>query len=97
MSTENTQNVAGYFGFQIDGMSDIEMACKFQKDKWREKRYELFKELDIEFLIGLEKNDEQKKNEVALKKQQLRDVTQTEITETTIAGILDFWPDVFKD
>lgn len=88
---------SGYFGFQIDGMSDIEMACKFQKDKWREKRYDMFRELDIEFLISLEKNDEQKKNEIASKKQQLRDVTQTEIPEITISEILNFWPDVFND
>jgi hypothetical protein len=85
-----------YFGNGIEDMTP-DVAIALQKNKWREKRHDLFKELDIEFLISLEKNDEEKKNEIALKKQQLRDVTQTEIPATTAIEILNFWPDILKD
>ena len=66
------------------------------KDKWREARKPLLASLDIEFMKAVEAADTEKQAEIALKKQALRDVTQTEIVGNTPEEIKAVWPSVLN-
>ena len=66
------------------------------KDKWREARKPLLASLDIEFMKAVESVDTEKQAEIALKKQALRDVTNTEINGNTPEEIKAVWPDILK-
>ena len=66
------------------------------KDKWREARKPLLVALDIEFMKAVETADTEKQAEIALKKQALRDVTQTEIVGNTPEEIKAVWPSVLN-
>lgn len=66
------------------------------KDKWREARKPLLDSLDIEFMKAVESADTEKQAEIALKKQELRDVTQIEIVGNTPEEIKAVWPSVLN-
>jgi hypothetical protein len=66
------------------------------KNKWREARKPLLASLDIEFMKAVESADTEKQAEIALKKQALRDVTQTEIVGNTPEEIKAVWPSVLN-
>jgi hypothetical protein len=66
------------------------------KDKWREARKPILASLDIEFMKAVETADTEKQAEIALKKQALRDVTQTEIVGNTPEEIKAVWPSVLN-
>jgi hypothetical protein len=66
------------------------------KDKWREARKPLLASLDIEFMKAVETADAEKQAEIALKKQALRDVTQTEIVGNAPEEIKAVWPSVLN-
>jgi len=66
------------------------------KNKWREARKPLLASLDIEFMKAVETADTAKQTEIALKKQALRDVTQTEIVGNTPEEIKAVWPSVLN-
>ena len=66
------------------------------KDKWREARKPLLASLDIEFMKAVETADTEKQAEIALQKQALRDVTQTEIVGNTPEEIKAVWPSVLN-
>ena len=67
------------------------------KDKWREARKPLLASLDIEFMKAVETADAEKQAEIASKKQELRDVTNTPILGTTPEEIKSVWPEVLND
>jgi len=71
---------------------DVNKAKEILKDMWREVRLPLLQALDTEYIIALEKNDTNKLEEVAFKKQQLRDVTDLEIPND-FNEIQNFWPE----
>jgi hypothetical protein len=62
-----------------DGQAVInyEWAKEIQKNKWREMRKPILEKLDIEFMKALETGNQQNIQEIANKKQELRDVTKT--------------------
>jgi hypothetical protein len=66
------------------------------KDKWREARKPLLDSLDIEFMKAVESADAEKQAEIALKKQELRDVTRIEIVGNTPEEIKAVWPSVLN-
>jgi hypothetical protein len=66
------------------------------KDKWREARKPLLASLDIEFMKAVELADTAKQAEIAIQKQALRDVTQTEIAGNTPEEIKAVWPSVLN-
>ena len=66
------------------------------KDKWRDARKPLLASLDIEFMKAVETANTEKQAEIALKKQALRDVTQTEIVGNTPEEIKAVWPSVLN-
>ena len=67
------------------------------RDKWREARKPLLASLDIKFMKAVESADTSKQAEIALKKQELRDVTLTPIPGTTPEEIKSVWPEVLND
>jgi hypothetical protein len=66
------------------------------KDKWREARKPLFASLDIDFMKAVEMGDVTKQAEIASKKQELRDVTNTPIPGTTPEEIKAVWPEILN-
>ena len=68
------------------------------RDKWREARKPLLEGLDIEFMRATESDDQAKKTEVAAKKQELRNVTDTDINNIDNPGHLKLiWPNCLGD
>jgi hypothetical protein len=66
------------------------------KNKWRVARKPLLASLDIEFLKAVEIGDSAKQAEIASKKQELRDVTNTPIPGTTPEEIKAVWPEILN-
>lgn len=67
------------------------------KDKWREARKPKLATLDVEFMKAVEAGDTARQSEIAAKKQELRDVTNTPIPGTTPEEIKSVWPEVLND
>ena len=68
------------------------------RDKWRQARKPLLEELDVEFMRATESADQAKQTEVAAKKQELRDVTTTDIDSLDNPDDLKLvWPDCLGD
>jgi len=68
------------------------------RDKWREARSSLLEDLDVEFMRATESADQAKQTEVAAKKQELRDVTTTDIDSLDNPDDLKLvWPDCLGD
>jgi hypothetical protein len=70
---------------------NIEKAKEIQKNKWRTVREQEFKKLDLDFMLAIEKGDLEQQKIIASKKQELRDVTKTEIPDD-LETIKEFWP-----
>lgn len=77
---------------------DMEKAKNIWRNKIREARVPKLQQLDIEFQRSLESGNSQKQQEIAQKKQFLRDLTNaSEITNaTTIDELKAFWPEELK-
>jgi len=84
------------FEIEVDDDKAINIAKEIQKNRWRNKRESIFKKLDIDFLISIEDNNEEKKNKISSLKKQLRTVTEIEMPNT-VEEIMEFWPDILKD
>jgi hypothetical protein len=68
------------------------------RDKWREARKPLLEGLDIEFMRATESDDQANKTEVAAKKQELRNVTDTDINNIDNPDHLKLiWPNCLGD
>lgn len=74
---------------------NITKAKAVQLDKFRAARTPLLAALDVEFMRAVEAGDASKQQEIAAKKQALRDVTTTSLPDD-LAGIKATWPDVLK-
>ncbi len=68
------------------------------KDKWRAVRKEKLEALDVDFMRAVEANDSDKQSEVATKKQELRDVTDTDLSNvSTPDNLKQIWPTCLGD
>ena len=68
------------------------------RDKWRNARGPLLADLDVEFMRAVESGDTAKQAEVATKKQELRDVTSTNIDNIeTPDHLKEIWPECLGD
>tara|TARA_R110002050_G_scaffold46321_4_gene108944 strand:+ start:3869 stop:4132 length:264 start_codon:yes stop_codon:yes gene_type:complete len=68
------------------------------RDKWRVARKPLLEELDVEFMRATESADQAKQTEVAAKKQELRDATDTDINNIDNPDHLKLiWPQCLGD
>lgn len=70
-------------------------AKEIQKDRFRFARKPILEKLDIEFMKALESGNTQKVQEIATKKQELRDVTNIPLPDD-IEGIKNTWPSILN-
>lgn len=76
---------------------NLDKAKNIQKNRWREARKPLFIQLDAEFMRAVESGDVVKQQQIAVKKQALRDVTVTDLSSITTAEELkNVWPDILN-
>ena len=74
---------------------NLEKAKEIQKNHWRALRKPLLAALDTEFMLALESEDKAKQKEIKAKKQALRDITKTDLSQvTTPEELKAVWPDV---
>ncbi len=68
----------------------------FKKNEWRHLRKNKLEKLDIEFMKAIETNDMVKQEEIKLKKQALRDVTDIDVSNLTDDELENFTPDILN-
>jgi hypothetical protein len=77
---------------------NLKKAKKIWLNKWRETRKPLLEKLDIEYFVAVENKDEESQNEIAQKKQELRDLTKHDLSGVTNVGQLkEIWPSTLGD
>jgi hypothetical protein len=66
-----------------DGQAVInyEWAKEIQKNKWRQLRKPILEKLDVEFMKALETGNTNKVQEIGSQKQELRDITKTQLID----------------
>lgn len=76
---------------------NLDKAKDIQKNKWRTARKPLLEKLDTEFMRAVETGDTTKQQQIAAKKQALRDVTNTDLSSvTTPEELKNVWPDILS-
>lgn len=74
---------------------NIDKAKEIQRNKWRNARKPILEMLDVEFIKALESGDIIKQEEVKAKKQALRDITLTDLSEIeTPEELKNVWPEI---
>ena len=77
---------------------NIEKAREIWRNKWRAARKPLLEALDVEFMRAVETGDKAKQDEIAQKKQQLRDVTKVDLESIKESDQLTWvWPNYLGD
>lgn len=72
---------------------NIDIAKSIFLDKIREFREPLFASLDIQFMRALEQGNTILSSEISAKKQELRDITQMDLSSATdLTSLKQFWP-----
>jgi len=72
----------------------VKKAKVIHVNRWREVRKPLLEALDVEQMIAAEVKDEEKQKEIIIKKQELRDVTKTPLSNIkTIKRLKTTWPE----
>lgn len=74
---------------------NIDKAKAIHLDKFREARKPLLESLDVQYMRALETEDTVKAAEIAVKKQELRDVTKTPLPDT-LPELKEVWPDILN-
>ena len=72
---------------------NISKAKEIKKNKWRAMRIPLLQQLDVEYIRAVERADTAAQQEIAAKKQQLRNVTLIELPDL-LEGIKATLPEV---
>lgn len=80
-------------GNETTAIFNLEIAKEIHLEHIRKKRTKIFPELDIEFMKALENGNQSKMQEISIKKQVLRDITNIDFSEvTTPAELKATWP-----
>lgn len=74
---------------------NITTAKEIWRNKFREARTPIFEKLDVEFMRAIEIGDTQKQQEIAAKKQELRDLPLLPLPDN-IEGIKNTWPAILQ-
>jgi predicted metal-dependent hydrolase len=74
---------------------NIDKAKQIHLDKFRAARAPKLAALDVQYLKAIETEDSVKASEIAVKKQELRDVTKTPLPET-LGEIKAVWPEILN-
>jgi hypothetical protein len=83
------------FDQEVGAKINILKAKEIWKDKFRTARKPILEKLDVEYMRALEVGNIQKQQEIASKKQALRDVTNISLPDT-LEGIKNTWPEILK-
>ena len=84
------------FEYQDLGIScNIDKAKAIHLDKFREARKPLLSKLDVDYMKAIEVEDSVAASAIAVKKQELRDITKIELP-STLPEIKETWPDILK-
>jgi hypothetical protein len=81
--------------------ADLGIACNIDKakaihrDKFRAARTPLLAKLDVDYMKAIEVEDSVAASAIAVKKQELRDVTKIELP-STLPEIKEVWPDILN-
>ena len=77
---------------------DIDKAKDIWRDKWRQERKPLLENLDVEFMRAVEAGDATLQSQIATSKQELRDITETDLSEVdNIKDLQTVWPSALND
>jgi hypothetical protein len=93
LDVDNTFFNAYEFDQSTGAIINMEKAKEIWKNIFRETRKPILENLDIEYMKALENNDTVKQQEIALKKQQLRDVTAIELPDN-LEDLKNTWPSI---
>lgn len=74
---------------------NIDKAKKIRLEQYRKARVPLLEKLDIEFMRAVETKNDLLQQEIAQKKQALRDITLIDLPNT-LEGIKNVWPDILN-
>ena len=69
---------------------------ELKKSEWRRLRKDKLEKLDIEFIKSIESGNNIKQDEIKLKKQALRDVTDIDVSNLTDDDLENFIPEILK-
>lgn len=84
------------FEYENLGIScNIDKAKRIHLDKFRAARTPLLAKLDVDYMKAIEVEDSVAASAIAVKKQELRDVTKTPLPDT-LPEIKETWPDILK-
>jgi predicted metal-dependent hydrolase len=83
------------FDKKLGAKINISKAKEIWKNKWRAVRKPLFEKLDIDFIKAVETMNTEEIQQIALKKQQLRDVTDTSLPDN-LESIKKTWPSILN-
>lgn len=77
---------------------DMNKCREIHRNKMRLAREQIFKKLDVEYQKADEAGDLQRKSDIAMQKQKLRDVTNDPLIESTQTPeeLKSVWPDILK-
>lgn len=78
---------------QVGAKLNIDRAKEIQKNKWRNARISILEQLDVDYIRADEAENIVLKQEIASKKQQLRDITDTLLPDD-LEGIKNTWPEI---
>jgi hypothetical protein len=80
---------------ELGPVFNVERGKEIQRQKWRELREPILKELDVIYMKALEQGDSATQADVAAKKQALRDITLLELPDD-IESIRNTWPEILN-
>ena len=75
---------------------NIEKAKQIWLDKFRIARNPILEQLDVDFIKAVEQGDIDLQKEISIKKQLLRDITETQLPDD-LEGIKDSWPEILGE
>jgi len=73
---------------------NMEKAKNIWKDQWRHARATLLDQLDVEFIKAIESYDSKNQELIKKKKQELRDVTKTDLNVNNTEDLKKIWPEI---
>jgi len=77
---------------------NMDKARAIWRDHWRKARAPLLENLDVDFMRAVESGDQAEQAEISAKKQELRDITLTDISHVTEPAELQTqWPTCLGD
>jgi hypothetical protein len=74
---------------------NIDKAKALHLDKFREARKPILSKLDVDYMKAIEVEDSVKASQIAIAKQELRDVTKLPLPDT-LSEIKETWPDILN-